>query len=204
MIKNIVDMLNGMTTSNGIVLVQPRPGSSIIVLLDQALGRIDSLFFYAKVCVGSLMQYSVQQRNGKYFIDNATMIDIPLFLARADLLFLHHVLELLYHFIPVGSCTMGVFELLLLLYAHDQRMYSMRFKKFFLFKLLSILGIYPENMSLSTRSLQMLLTESIDKINDESIDLECEKDLDNWLYYCVAEHPRINDFKTIHFLNRIG
>ena len=79
---------------------------------------------------------------------------------------------------------------------------SMRFKKFFLFKLLTLLGVAPELESLRPWCISQLGTIAIDTFDENAVDRESEKKLDKWLWYCVVQHPYANEFKTVHFLEK--
>ena len=43
---------------------------------------------------------------------------------------------------------------------------------------------------------------TIDILADEDVGLGVEQALDNWLLKCVLMHPYVENFKTIHFLNK--
>ena len=78
-----------------------------------------------------------------YIIDDMNIHETPMALARHDILFLHHVLELCCQLIPVNSCVDGIFDLLMHLYSTQIYTGSVQYKKIFLLKLLTRLGIYP-------------------------------------------------------------
>ncbi|MDP3889214.1 MAG: hypothetical protein Q8Q25_01570 [bacterium] len=197
-VVRLMNQLTGVYT--GIVLRRYQPTSNKIALFDQKLGRIDGIFFESEMILGSLLNYFLKKRADNYFLDNYEIIDMPLAIARLDLLFVHHVLELCYYFIPLGSTSDNVFSLLMLLYTKDY-VWTSLIKKIFLFKLLTIIGFYPEHPLLHKASMQYLLIMPIDKIVEEQINLDCEKDLHNWLRFCMAHHPSIDCFKTMSFLN---
>ncbi len=185
----------------GIILRKPASQKNKVALLDKKLGRIEGILFSSDVSAGSLMQYSVEQRKNASFISDLQIIHMPLLLAQIDLLFLHHVLEIVYYSAPVGSCVAGIFDLLLFLYTVDHMWINIQYKKLFLFKLLTTLGMWPEYQEVSISRVDQLSRVPIDRINVETIDLACEKELDTWLRLCIAQHPYINEFKTVHFLN---
>jgi hypothetical protein len=187
-------------THTGIVLSGNPEQSSKVSLLDSKLGRLEGYLFSQRRLVGALLDYTIQMRNGLHWIVNYEIVDMPLSLARVDLLFLHHVLELCCHFMPNGTHDEGVFELLMILYKQDSQKYSPLYKKVFLFKILTMVGLYPEHTILRKPSVYRLINMSIDKIMTESIDLECEKDLGQWIAMCIADHPRIEHFKSIDCL----
>ncbi len=188
----------------GIVLKRCQKMGNKVSVLDQSLGCIDGIMFSSSINLGSLLTYRLKGRMSPYLIDQCEIIDMPFSIARADLLFLHHVLELCYYFIPVGSCSSQVFYLLLLLYSLQDHVWNDTTKKIFLFKLLTTIGFYPEHELLNRPCMRQFFTMPIDKIIVEPIDLNCEKDLNDWLRFCVSDHPYANDFKTMDFLMRVS
>ncbi len=173
-----------------------------IALLDRVAGRVDGIVSSPLVRVGSLIEYSVERNRGTLrYIKQYSVIDVPLSIARADILFWHHVLELCYYFVPPGSFTHQLFELLEFLYTVDIGIYwSVRAKKLYLFKLLVRIGVYARLPRLPIEQIQHLQAIPLNLIADEVIDEQCEKMLDEWLRLCVYEHPAIRKFRTVHFL----
>ena len=170
-------------------------------MLDKQLGRIEGIVASDIMSVGSLVQYAARPCTGGFFLTDIQVVHVPLVLAKIDLLFLHHVFELCYYFAPIGSSVLGVFDLLMFLYAAEQEWGNRLLKKIFLFKLLTTLGMYAECDSICKVCFHYLITTPIDKLNSDLIDLNCKKKLNRWLQFCVAQHPAINKFKTVHFLN---
>ena len=177
-------------------------GKNKIALLDAIKGRIDGGVFSSSVCVGAVLRYQIAGRHDRHLLDAIEIEDIPFALARSDLLFLHHVLEICYYFIPIGSCVAGVFELLQFLYTVDYSSCGMQCKKLFLLKLLVAIGFYPELPQWQEQGIQQLLALPIDIVAHEPIDLAIEKMIDDWLSACIAQHPRIEQFNTVHFLTK--
>ena len=120
------------------------------------------------------------------------------------MLFLHHILELLYYFAPVGSCVDGIFDLLAFLYTIEHMLIGKKFKKFFLLKLLNSLGVVPEVDAIRFFVISQLSIVPIDQFSDNLINEDSEKKLNKWLWHCVWQHPYSNEFKTIHFLEKTG
>src|SRR5437773_7887877 len=106
-----------MINSVGIVLRRSVEAWYKIFLVDKKYGRINSFVNTPRVCVGSAIAYDVNSSGGNFFISNVECLYAPIDLAAVDLLFLHHVVELLYYFAPVGSSVDGIFDLLAFLYA---------------------------------------------------------------------------------------
>lgn len=173
-----------------------------IALLDRVAGRVDGIVSSPLVRVGSLIEYTLEKNMGTMrYIRHYSVVDMPFSLARADILFWHHVLELCYYFVPLGSFTQQLFELLEFLYTVDVGIYwRMRAKKLYLFKLLTSIGVYTRLPRFPIKQLQNLQSMPLAMITDEVINAQGEKSLDEWLRLCVYEHPAIRKFQTVHFL----
>jgi hypothetical protein len=152
--------------------------------------------------VGSLIEYSVERNRGTLrYIKQHSVVGVPFSIAKSDILFWHHVLELCYYFVPLGSFTQQLFELLEFLYTVDVgKCWRMRAKKLYLFKLLVLIGVYTRLPRLPLEQVQYLQALPVHRIVDEAVDDQCENMLDEWLRLCVYEHPAIRKFHTVHFL----
>lgn len=172
-----------------------------MVLLDQQLGKIEGVPPSDIFSCGSLLAYYPQERGSVYFLHGIDLLDMPLELARDDILFLHHVLEICYFCAPFASNVPEIFNLVYSLYARPTKDYSLSFKVVFLFKLLIWLGMHPEEPRFQDAWYYLLAHESIDSIINKSIDLELEKTLHEWVRACIMVHPLVHIFKTVHFLD---
>ncbi len=189
-------------SSVGIVLRHFSHIHNKIALLDKQHGRIECIVNKLDKPAGSLLGYTTSVKRGSFFLNECAILYVPLDLARADLLFLHHILELIYYFAPVGSCVQGVFDLIAFLYTIEHMLISVRFKKFFLFKLLTLLGVAPELDSVQIVCVRELHTMTIDMFDDAGMNKDNEKKLDKWLWSCIWQHPYVSEFKTVHFLEK--
>ncbi len=188
-------------SSVGIVLKRFAHSRYKFALLDKRYGRFDCIVSPSLICIGSLITYTLQEKNGNFFAENVQSVYAPIMLGAHDLLFLHHVLEILYYFSPAGSCVNGVFDLLAFLYTIEHMLISKKFKKFFLLKLLNALAITPELEDDFLR-ISTIGRVKLDQFNDDVFDCEDEKKLDRWLWHCMWQHPYISEFKTVHFLEK--
>lgn len=173
-----------------------------IALLDQSAGRVDGIITSPLVCVGSMIEYRVDKHKGTLlYIKQHSIVGVPLSIARLDILFWHHVLELCYYFVPLGSFTQQLFELLEFLYTVDIGVcWCRRAKKVYLFKLLALIGVYTRLPRLPEKQIEHLQALPLYLLANEVIDDQSEKMLDEWLRSCVYEHPAIRKFNTTHFL----
>lgn len=194
-----------MEKNTGIVLKTYLPQKCKISVFDRELGKIVGVPTRTDLSSGSCITYFTHKSNSVYFIQAIEIIDMPMALAHDDILFLHHVLELCYYFIPAGSPMPRLFNLLLALYTSEKIIRNVQLKKIFLFQLFSMLGLYPEGSNFQTPYFHRLALTSIDMVELQTLDLVIEQELDAWLLSCIAVHPCAHNFKTVSFLydNRI-
>ncbi|MGB8366914.1 MAG: hypothetical protein WCD44_01005 [Candidatus Babeliales bacterium] len=183
----------------GIILKRDKTKNKVAVL-DKQLGRIEGIT-RAEVTIGAFVQYTMQPAGSGFFLNQIQTTYMPLFLAQEDLLFLHHIFELSYYFVPIGSCVRGVFELFEFLYRTEKQWKNRLLQIIFLFKLLTTLGVYAEYDTICKKCFSYLIVTPIDNLNSGIIDLNCKKALPKWLQYCVIQYPVSKEFKTMHFLN---
>ena len=164
-------------------------------LLDKGTGRIDAAVFERNLSIASMIEFqSFKQFRGLDLIEQIDLVQMPLHLARTDLLFLHHVVELCNQFIPAGSAVDGIFDLLSLLYTRCNK-WERQQKKMFVLQLLAMIGYYPEHQKNTVDQWAKYAFES-----GLTISLAQEREVDQWLARCIAGHPRIALFKTLAFL----
>lgn len=186
--------------SVGIILKKNELLPHKITILDKIQGKIECVITTPSLSTGSLITYNIQQKGSLHFVSNSTLVYIPLSLAQTDMLFFHHVLELIYYFTHVGNCAKEVFDLLAFLYSTEHTSMTTQSKKFFLLKLLTGMGSLPEINEARTKAITQLNTIDIKQLVQMTINTMDEKDLDRWLWCCVWQHPYVNEFKTVHFL----
>lgn len=173
-----------------------------IALLDRDSGRVDGIVFKS-ICVGSLLHYMVDRERGSYlFLSHCSITNLPFALARTDILFWHHVLELCFYFLPVGHQAGSVFELLHFLYTVEVAMHwEQHTKKLYLFKLLAAIGLYDALPQLVPAArVHELLAVPLADIMHYTLDEKSERVMNKWLRTCIAEHPKVEQFNTVHFL----
>jgi hypothetical protein len=191
-----------MFTSVGIVLRTHKNNYHKISLFDREHGHINCIVYNNIFSHGSLITYSLDFQRHSFFLCDVQFMCIPFGLAQQDLLFLHHVLEVIYYFVPIGSGFTGIFDLLAFLYTVEHIVISRKFKKFFMIKLLTNLAVVPEVGKSLSDSIADLNQVRIEQFHDDIMNDERERKVDKWLSYCIGHHPRVNDFKTVHFLEK--
>ena len=197
----------GMNKRVGIVLKCVTPRQQRLTVLDSHMGRIECRaerhHSIDRLTVGVLMQYQiVRQRGQAYGIAQIDVLHAPFEVAKYDLLFLHHVVEIADHFVAFGHVDNDVFNLLVFVVVDGQRLHTLFQKKVFLCKLFCALSMYPEDNKSWSAKLRKLAIGAIDNLFDINIDLEIEKELDCWLLKCIAMHPGAEHFKTNHFITK--
>jgi hypothetical protein len=184
----------------GIVLKKHFSKKRTISVLDNQVGRIDYVPNTEDICVGALLSYWVTQRKGVSFIHSIEKLNVPLGLGKNDILFLHHVLEICYYFVPVGDEAHHLYTLMEQLYMLEQYPMSKLYQKSFLVILFYRLGIYPRDKKFQQPRFYQMAAGSIDFIVQQGLDLTFEQELNDWLYDCLSHHPALAHFKTVHFL----
>ena len=184
----------------GIILKRYNVHGTKLGLLDSTLGRIDGITPQTTFPTGSIVRYDVMKNNNCYLLINAAIEYVPINQARYDILFLHHVMEICFYFIPHNSCVRGVYELLDAMYQMPWHADCHDFKKIFLFKLFDLLGLLPEISYESYAQLNFMRSMDIEHAINHELDAEKKEMLDVWLRRCIAQHHRIQYFNTVHFL----
>ena len=174
-----------------------------VVLLDAQLGIIEGCFVSTNGWqVGACIRYEADYKHTLYFIKSFRLEDLPLAIAAQDILFLHHILELIYFFVPIGSCSIGLYNLLEFLYTYATHILvaDRRWKKLFICYVLYTIGMYDERSLRTYQFLRTLTSTPIDRVDVGFLDLAREREIDQWLLHCLELHPKVGDFKTMHFL----
>lgn len=191
-----------MEKRSGIVLKTFLPGKRKIVVLQQGGGKYQYVPNINDVCVGTLIQYYITPNEPIAFIHGIEKIALPLALARTDLLFFHHVIELCYYFVPLASHMPEVFSLLCYLYRAEAVTMQSHTKKLLLVKLFISLGAIPEEPALESHLIARIGSQPFDRVAHELLELD-EDRLDTWLRSCMAIHPYSQYFKTSSFLDYV-
>jgi len=186
--------------SVGIILKKNELSPHKIIILDKMQGKIECVSPTLSLSVGALVTYNIKKQGIMHFISNTTLIYIPITLAQTDMLFFHHVLELIYYFTSMEIHSPEVFDLLSFLYSNEHIATAPQSKKIFLLKLLTSMGSVPEINKTRTDYIAHLAITDIQQLNTITIALSHEKELDRWLWCCVWQHPYVKEFKTVHFL----
>lgn len=186
-----------MHKHHGIVLKNYYPQKSSLSLLDPTMGRIMGIAKTVKqISGGALIEYTLDRgKQNPYFIQNIQLRELPLDLAAHDIFFLHHLIEICYHFIPLGSDASNVYRFLQQIYRDNNWMKSRVLKKIFLLQLYTEIGIYPE-YALSDKALfHTLIAVPFTRMQEHEYDAH-EEHITQWLQTCFYTHQDAATFKT--------
>lgn len=172
---------------------------SHIALIDQQKGRINGILHNKPIIEGSVIQYTVDAMTKSSILKDVEYVYIPLQWGKKNLLFLHHILEICYFFIPLSSCAEGIFDLLCFLFRMQEASWSIINQKIFLCKLFLLLGVYPHMSFLKTDVASRLFYISLEDMLQLKVDLQEQRIMDQWLKQCIAQHHMSLDFKTMIF-----
>jgi uncharacterized membrane protein YqjE len=182
----------------GIILFQ---NDTRVSLVDECCGRITARSFLP-LLVSGMYTYDLEYFAQQQYVKQQELFFLPLQIIHEDFLFLHHLFEIALLFAPVGSCVQGLFGLLLWVYDKPSCWFSEKNKKFVLFKILSLLGIWPVREYFHETLLE-IAEFPIDRINEEVLQLVSEEELEQWLARSILCHPLLQKMKTKLFLESV-
>src|SRR5579871_6396916 len=102
--------MNYNSIRQGIVLRVPSPDQHIVSLFDSQQGRLKALTnFSPSIVHGELISYRLEPWRQTYRLYDVHIMQLPASWVYTDILFLHHVLEMAFFFLPEHSCALHVF-----------------------------------------------------------------------------------------------
>lgn len=188
--------------NKGIVLRNYPPTYQKYAIFDEQLGKIECIIdakIKKRFSNGAIITYSYRNKGHYYLLNDIELIDIPFALARNDILFFHHILEICYYFLPLESYAGTAFHLVHFLFTACEQFNAQSYKNLFLYKLFCSLGIHPEESFCNEISRNTLISKPIEVILKETIDNATNNALEAWLMHCTLEHPNKDQFKTLYF-----
>lgn len=172
-------------------------------LFDKQIGRIDAFIKEPrkakKLFPGALIYYTLEEWRHNYKITDIELVSKPADWAQQDLLFLHHVLELSYYFLPLHSNAVELYNLLDGLYQPHKLS-----QKKFMCRFFQRLGIYPEQAAHYDNAFLEYIFLTPLNMTSQLIDSKIEKSLHQWLHECVHTHSQASRLKTVHFLKKLS
>lgn len=189
-----------------IVLQNLNPRQKKICILDQELGRIEGtvspIAKLERIAPGMVINYCIRMWKTSYVFYDIEIIDEPMYYAHTDILFIHHVLEICFYFLPLNDSSEQIFHLVKLLYEESSLFQDAITKKIFLCKFFTLIGIYPDNAAMYGAEFFSLISGAINS-NFEADNHALNRKLRSWLLGCIATHPQSSAIKTIHFLHSL-
>ena len=171
-----------------------------VTLLARNRGVVKTAIYTYPLLLGSVIRCVLCKGSGGMRAEQIELLAVPFAIAREDLLFFHHVLEMCDAFIPEGVRAPEVFDPVLVLYDSHAGYLNDLCKKLFLCRLLIGMGLYDGLPKIGADLLATILAMPVDIARWRTIDLDSQHELDTWLLACVASHPMIEQFNTVHFL----
>jgi hypothetical protein len=151
---------------------------------------------------GSLVQYSYKKAS-TLKVDDIIITMQPAAWIGEDLLFFHHILEMAVFFLPEHEPAPVLFEHFQLLY-QPHRGTKQLFKKLFMCRFFSLLGIYPENALTHYHDLFHLISRPINIMLNAQDDYVLQASaMTPWLLACIQTHPHAQRVQTINFLTNM-
>jgi hypothetical protein len=168
-----------------IVLKSSSAYRNTLILLSENLGKIEALAGNAHqmrsrgsllLSHGALISGNFSKREHRYKLSDVQILETPLYWARENFLFFHHVLELCNYFIPWDENMDDMFELMSFLYTHPESLTSGSAQKKFLESFFKKLGMYPEHEHAT---------------------------IESWIQSCINEHPQSQLLQTAGYLKTL-
>jgi hypothetical protein len=172
---------------------------SRLIMLDEKEGMIELLSYQPhRLHVGYQLEYQTVTKQSSLHLKEYTIVHLPHYLITTNIFFLHHIFELFYYFVPIGSCTQYLFLFLNELYGYNEKHGTMSndHKRFFLIKFFYLIGIHEQGDQCLEDLLYSLASTPIDRFNNKTLDLPERKKIDFWLHLCIQSHPANKLFIT--------
>lgn len=202
--------------SQAIVLKNHAPYKYKITLFDSRLGKIQGLLenkaLFDGMRPGAVLKYSLKLGSVIHKLEDVEYIYIPFELAKTNIYFLHHVLELCYNFLQFNQPSNLVFNLILELYETTLSNNQKLLQAIFLCRFFVILSVYPEDVTHYSESFLNLISilnnsmvnqqQSYNILDDFCNNLSSQE-IKRWLIECINTHSHSGYFKTLGFIRQL-
>jgi hypothetical protein len=190
----------------GVVIYSGKPYHKKIIILDDNLGKVEAVLddnvLKNRLIHGALIEYTYRPWHHMYQLFNTTYVSAPA--DWVDLVFLHHILEMSNYFLAIHCNAHAVFNLFTLLYQPYVHHNALIWKKIFMCRFFSLLGICPINALDYDSDFFHLISQPINIMLNIQKDIRFEKKIDRWLLGCMHTHPHAHMFKTVNFITKNG
>ena len=180
----------------GMIIRSTLPYKNSVIIVSSQLGLREYTIPAKSLLVqGAFIRFTLQERRGKYTLKSSELIALPHLWVMNDILFLHRVLELIVFFVPYGSGIQGLLEHCMLLFEKPEHEDLDWYKKLFICRLFSLLGVCPENAELYNKNFLCLISAPIDIMLNVQRAVLFDT-IDIWMRGCIQSHPRSHEIKT--------
>ena len=192
-------------------------------MLCKHAGKLSLIIASPEVCVrlspGMLVLLELRKLGERFCAEQVAIVSAPM-CGKDDLLWIHHLLELCYYFIPVGLEASDVYDAVAacLDILSISKIFESNFdvvKKLCAFKVMCLLGFYPpKNLISYIPVFHYLVAVSVDSQNYGKVislnallenisnnDIQC---VNTWMLECMNTHHCSALFKTYDFLKGIS
>lgn len=182
---------------SGIILKNFYPHRLSLCLLDELHGKVMVPITEKQRFLrhGMGIEYQLATHNDSFKIERIELLSEPTFLAQHDIHFLHQLLELCYHLLPLHAPLQNFFLLIKQLVERQNHPYTAATKQLMLFKFFGLLDIYPEPLPFDLRSFKNLLETPLDELTRIVLSSEQRKNLGTWLLTCITSYPQSKRLK---------
>jgi recombinational DNA repair protein (RecF pathway) len=194
--------LDKRMTQQGIIIRSFLPYNVHVIIFDKLHGRFSTRAPQQSrkaVVQGSLAHYHLRALGQSTVIETIETIRLPSTQLYKNLQFIHHVLEILCMFLPDHVAAYEVFNHCLLLYHEDASIIteSIGSQYFFLMKLFTLLGVFPEEKIFNRfKTIHTLLPQSFEDLLSQENKIPLDV-LRIWLLGCIHTHHHVNIFTTL-------
>lgn len=189
-----------MEQNFGLVLRTHSATGYKISLLDKVNGRFDALLVThtGSLCNGALVRYSFATPAGILpRLINVEQLHAPFAWAEHGLEFIHHLLELCLHCIPLGTTAPEVVDIIIdVIYRMIPQACTDRFKKIVILKILVSIGIISDQINIYYTHIELCLTTPLDKIGSVMNQVD-EQILAEVILSCLQAYVPINQLRTM-------
>jgi hypothetical protein len=189
---------------HGIVLQFACPHDTYMFLFDAVRGVIKGYrrqkFSAISYSPGTLVSYTIQQKF-RYVVSDMRLMQYPSSWIKHDIWFIHHVIEIVTHFLAIEMPSPDVFSFLIDLYQSDKPAWvdGPHGKLAFLCRLFVLLGIYPDHVQFSSQFSSALFGDDWLSVRAS----QNEQEMKMWIQACMRTHPYEINLKTTQYITQL-
>lgn len=176
------------------VAIVLRQRSNLLSVLSIGHGRTEKLFYdtkkYTTRLVGSVVSYHVYEARYDYSrVDKLEIERHPSVYRPEAVYLLHALVEICYHYIPLGTPVSDVCTYVVDVLATLNSFTPGADQKKVICLLFALLGLYPDREFLGDGEYAFLYLP-VDKLKDNVLELANEEVLNQWLVWCLSAYPQ--------------